>query len=116
MLVPGLIVFIMQVLQRKYVVNEFLSLPECIEVGGPQIHTREEMAKMIQERLGGVITKFPESIASFGSQFSKLISKKELEHKLEYFTYIMSHDMIAEKAGTLTFEEYLDQIDFDNLK
>ena len=105
-----------QVDLAQFILDTFLNLPDCIEVGGPKVHTREDMAKMIQKKIGGKIIKFPESMAHFGSQFSKLISKKQLGHKLEYFSYIMSHDMIGEKHGEISFETYLNQINTEDIK
>lgn len=99
-----------------YILKNFLELPKLLEIGGPKIHTRKEMAEMIQKRIGGKILTVPTSLARAGSEFSKLISEKELGNKLAYFTHIMSHDMIGEKKGMLDFDEYLKEIELDAIK
>ena len=100
----------------NYIMTEFLNLPELKEVGGPQIHTRMEMAKMIQKKIGGEIIKIPKSIAKHGSKLPKLLQLDEISDKLAYFRYIMSKDMIAEEHGKMSFETYLDQIDTEDIK
>ena len=100
----------------NYIMAEFLKLPKLVEVGGPKIHTREEMAKMIKDRIGGEILKVPNMIAKHGSKLPQLPQLDEVSDKLSYFRYIMTHDMIAEKHGTMSFETYLDQLDFETIK
>jgi len=99
----------------NFISNNFAELPEILEIGGPEIHTREEMAVMIQERIGGRIIKVPKGIAKYGSEVPKLFARENLGHKLDYFSYIMSHDMIGQSRGTLTFKDYLDQVVLYNL-
>ncbi|MDN3593943.1 SDR family oxidoreductase [Zunongwangia endophytica] len=100
----------------NYIMTTFLDLPKLIEIGGPSIHTREEMAEMIQKHVGGKIIKLPTGLAKVGSNVSKLISKEQFGHKLSYFTYIMTHDMIASKRGFLTFDDYLQNVDLNEIK
>lgn len=83
--------------------------PELMEIGGPEVHTREEMAKMISENFGGQVVRVPESIAEMGIVFSNVF--KDFHDKLEYFKFITTHDMIAEKHGSITFKEYLKSLD-----
>jgi nucleoside-diphosphate-sugar epimerase len=99
----------------NFISDNFTGLPEILEIGGPKIHTREEMAVMIQEKIGGKIIKVPESIAKSGSEVPKLFAKENLGHKLDYFSYIMSNDMIGQSRGSLTFKDYLNQIDLENI-
>ena len=35
--------------------------------------------------------------------------------KLKYFKYITTHDMIGEKKGKITYKEYLEQLDLNDL-
>ncbi|WBL27242.1 NAD(P)H-binding protein [Zunongwangia sp. HGR-M22] len=100
----------------KYIMTTFLDLPKLMEIGGPSIHTREEMAEMIKKHIGGKIIKMPTALAKVGSGFSDLISKDQFGHKLSYFTYIMTHDMIAEKRGFLKFDDYLQRVDLNKIK
>lgn len=84
--------------------------PELIEVGGPLIHTRREMAEMIKERIGGQILPVPEKVAELGMFLPEMVSDN-ISAKLSYFKYITSNDMIGEKTGKITFKEYLESLD-----
>lgn len=88
--------------------------PELIEIGGPLVHTRLEMAEMLQEKIGGKIVKIPEKIAEWGMFLPELISDS-MGDKLNYFKYITTHDMIGEKRGKITFKEYLETLDLKDL-
>lgn len=85
-----------------------------MEVGGPLIHTRLEMAEMIKDRIGGKIVKVPEKLADFGMFFPELVSDN-ISSKLNYFKYVTSNDMIGEKTGNITFKEYLENLDLNDL-
>ncbi|WP_417886559.1 SDR family oxidoreductase [Zunongwangia sp.] len=100
----------------NYIMTTFLDLPKLMEIGGPIVHSREEMAEMIQKHIRGKIVKIPTTLAKVGNDFSNLISKEQFGHKLSYFTHIMTHDMIGEKRGFLSFENYLKEIDLDKIK
>lgn len=88
--------------------------PELIEVGGPLIHTRMEMAEMIKEKIGGQIIKVPKNVAEMGVAIPKFFSE-DMGDKLDYFTYITTNDMIGEKHGSITFREYLEGLDLKKL-
>ncbi|MDT0641654.1 NAD(P)H-binding protein [Zunongwangia sp. F363] len=97
----------------KVVVRYVDSGPELIEVGGPKIHTRLEMAEMIQEAIGGKIIKIPEIVADAGLALPKFFD--DFHDKLDYFKYITTRDMIGEQYGTTTFKEYLSNLDKNQL-
>lgn len=88
--------------------------PEIIEVGGPLIHTRLEMAEMLKEKIGGQIIKIPEKVAEWGMFLPELISDS-ISDKLSYFKYITTNDMIGEQRGSITFKEYLETLDLNKL-
>lgn len=88
--------------------------PDIIEVGGPLIHTRMEMAEMVKEKIGGQIIKVPKAIAQIGADIPKFFSE-EMHDKLDYFTFITTNDMIGEKNGSVTFKEYLETLDLNKL-
>lgn len=88
--------------------------PDLKEVGGPLIHTRMEMAEMIKERIGGQIIKVPEKVAELGMFLPEMVSDN-IAAKLNYFKYITSNDMIGEQVGSVTFKEYLDNLDLNEL-
>lgn len=84
--------------------------PKVVEIGGPKIHTREEMAEMVKEKIGGQIIKVPEVFADFGVELQKIFSE-DVYNKLDYFKYVTTNDMIAEPHGTITFQQYLNSLD-----
>ncbi|WP_143960528.1 NAD(P)H-binding protein [Litoribacter populi] len=98
----------------KLIFENLNSGPEIMEVGGPKIHTRLEMAEMIQRKTGGEILKVPNAAAK-GSILPLSVFKPELFHNMDYFRFVSSKDMIGEKHGTLSFEEYLDQLDLSQI-
>lgn len=98
----------------KAVVSYLKEGPEIVEIGGPLIHTRKEMAEMIKERIGGKILQIPEKIAEFGMFLPEILSD-DISDKLKYFKYITSNDMIGERTGTITFREYLNDLDLKKL-
>ncbi|UII20791.1 SDR family oxidoreductase [Fulvivirga ligni] len=83
-------------------------------IGGPRIHTRYEMAKMVQDRFGGKVIKVPHTVANVGAVLPQIFDKN-LHEKIGFFKYIITHDMIGEKNGSITFEEYLNTIDENDL-
>ncbi|MDT0684953.1 SDR family oxidoreductase [Autumnicola psychrophila] len=87
--------------------------PEVTEVGGPEIHTRLEMAEMIQETIGGKIVKVPEVIAEIGLKLPNFF--EDIHEKLDYFKFVTTNDMIGEKNGNITFKEYLANLDKNQL-
>lgn len=98
----------------RVVVDYLKEGPEIVEVGGPLIHSRMEMAEMIKERIGGTILQVPEKVAEFGMFLPELVSDN-ISDKLKYFKYITSNDMVGEKRGKITFKEYLENLDLNKL-
>lgn len=98
----------------KVVVGFLNEGPRMIEVGGPNIHTRMEMAEMVKEKIGGQIIKVPESLANFGIEFQKIFMS-DVPEKLDYFKFVTTHDMIAEPHGSISFREYLESLDLKDL-
>lgn len=98
----------------EFVVKYLEEGPDIVEVGGPLIHTRLEMAEMIKDRIGGQIVKVPEKLADLGMFFPELVSDN-ISSKLKYFKHVTSNDMIGEKTGSMTFREYLENLDLNDL-
>jgi len=97
------------------VVRSFLYTgPQVVEVGGPEVHTRKEMAAMIAKKTGASVIHVPKWLAVLGSQPPKLFAKN-LGENLTYFTYITTHDMLCSPCGSTTFKEYLDTLDLSKL-
>lgn len=99
----------------RVVVENLKEGPQILEVGGPLIHTRLEMAQMIKDKIGGKIFKVPEKLAEWGMFLPDLVNE-DASAKLKYFKYITTHDMIGEKHGNFTFKEYLQNLDLKDLR
>lgn len=98
----------------KVVMAQLKDGPGLLEVGGPQVHTRLEMAELVQKRLGGKIVKIPEKIAEWGMILPEFLNKT-ISDRLKFFKHINTHDMIGERNGQITFEEYLNSLDKKDL-
>ncbi|UZH54665.1 NAD(P)H-binding protein [Salinimicrobium tongyeongense] len=86
--------------------------PDLKEVGGPLTHTRREMADMIAEKIGGRVIPVPEKIAEWGMFLPEMVDD-DISAKLHYFKFVTTHDMVGEKNGEITFEEYLNSLDLE---
>lgn len=98
----------------EVVVSYIKEGPELLEIGGPKIHTRLEMAEMVKEKIGGQIIKVPKTMAEIGNMIPKIFDEGTGD-KLDYFTFITTNDMIGEPHGTVTFKEYLQTLDLKEL-
>ena len=96
----------------KVVVDQLREGPEIKEVGGPLIHTRREMAEMIEQRIGGKIIEVPEKVAEWGMFLPELVDD-DISAKLKYFKFVTTNDMIGEQHGEITFESYLKGLDLE---
>lgn len=97
-----------------FVLEYLFEGPEKVEVGGPEIHTRNEMARMIQERTGARIIHIPPALLKAGIAPLQLF-KSSLAQNLNYFRYVTTHDMLAPAYGKLTFKDYLNSLDLNHL-
>ncbi len=88
--------------------------PDIMEVGGPLVHTRREMAEMIKDKVGGKILLVPDKIAEWGMFIPEMVDD-DISAKLKYFKFVTTHDMIGEKHGKITFKEYLMNLDLKDL-
>lgn len=98
----------------QVVANNLVEGPRILEVGGPEIHTRNEIAKMLREKTGARIIRIPRMMAKAGIVPFSLL-KKSLAANLDYFHYVSTHDMIAPPYGKFTFKNYLDQLNLTQL-
>ncbi|WP_324719313.1 SDR family oxidoreductase [Salinimicrobium sp. HB62] len=96
----------------KVVVKYLNEGPDLIEVGGPLVHTRREMADMIAEKIGGKVIPVPEKVAEWGMFLPEMVDDN-ISAKLKYFKFVTTNDMIGEKHGDITFEEYLESLDLE---
>ncbi len=98
----------------EVVVSYVKNGPKIIEIGGPEIHTRLEMAEMVKERFGAKIIKVPKTLADIGAMIPNFLSGGTGD-KLDYYTYITTNDMIGESHGSMSFENYLKTLDLKDL-
>lgn len=98
----------------QVVANNLVEGPRILEVGGPEIHTRNEIAKMLREKTGARIIHIPGMMAKAGVVPFSLV-KKSFSANLDYFYYVSTHDMIAPPYGKITFKNYLDQLNLTQL-
>ena len=88
--------------------------PDLIEIGGPEIHTRIDLAKMIRKKTGGRIIHVP-SIFVRGAISVIWPIKASLYHNMDYYRYVTTRDMIGTRYGRRTFAAYLETLDLDKL-
>ena len=96
----------------KVVVEHLYEGPEIKEVGGPLVHTRREMADMVADKIGGKVIPVPEKVAEWGMFLPEMVDD-DISAKLNYFKYVTTNDMIGEKNGDMTFEQYLTSLDLE---
>ena len=81
--------------------------PPVMDVGGPEIHSRNEVAQSVADHIKGArAINLPVWLVFIGLRILRVFSQN-LYDKLSYFTYITTHDMVAPPYGTQTFEAYL---------
>jgi len=97
-----------------FIFNYLFDGPEIAEVGGPEVHSRNDIARMISEKTKGRIIHLPTALINPGLFTFKFFSNNTMS-KLDYFKYVTTHDMTAPKHGKITFREYLNQLDLDQL-
>ncbi len=80
--------------------------PLVMEVGGPEIHSRNEVAQLVADHTGARRLSAPVWLVLLGLRVLRIFSKN-LYDKLSYFTYITTHNMLAPPYGGRTFANYL---------
>lgn len=98
----------------QVVLDHLFEGPKKMDVGGPEIHTRDEMARIVQEKTNAKLIHVPEWTMKMGIPVLGIISKS-LAHNLDYFRHVTTTDMIAPKYGSLTFKDYVASIDLNDL-
>ncbi len=98
----------------EIVLDNLYQGPQYLEVGGPLTHSRNEMAEMIRKKTNARIIHFPVALIRAGLVPISLVTKS-LADNINYFNYVTTHDMVAPAFGKITFQEYLDQLDLNEL-
>ena len=96
----------------KVVVDNLYEGPPIKEVGGPLVHTRREMADMVANKIGGKVIPVPEKVAEWGMFLPEMVDD-DISAKLKYFKFVTTNDMIGEKNGEMTFEQYLNSLNLE---
>ena len=99
---------------EEVIVKNLFEGPRKMEVGGPKIHTRNEMAEMIKKKTNASIIHLPIKLIKAGLIPISII-RKSFADNIQYFNYVTTHDMVAPTYGKITFKEYLDQLDLKDL-
>lgn len=98
----------------QVVIDHLYAGPKKMNVGGPEIHTRDEMARIVQEKTGARLLHVPEILMHMGLPVIGAFSKS-VAHNLDYFRHVSTRDMVAEKYGHITFRDYVNSIDLNDL-
>ncbi|MEX2591242.1 MAG: NAD(P)H-binding protein [Anditalea sp.] len=88
--------------------------PKKMDVGGPEVHTRDEMAKIVQQKTNSRFIHVPEWMLRTGIPIIGIFNKS-IAHNLDYFRHVSTTNMVAPKYGSITFREYVDAIDLNDL-
>lgn len=97
-----------------FVMEHLFKGPKKLEVGGPMVHTRKEMAQMIKEKTGARIIHIPPGLMKAGT-IPIYLFKSSLAQNINYFRYVTTHDMVAPPYGSITFKDYLNKLDLNQL-
>ncbi|WP_017733146.1 SDR family oxidoreductase [Nafulsella turpanensis] len=95
-------------------VDHLFEGPKVMDVGGPKIESRNEMARTIQAKTNARIIHISPRLMQAGLVPFGLF-KKGFAANLDYFRYVTTHDMIAPCYGKITFKEYVEQLDLNQL-
>ena len=88
--------------------------PETVEVGGPEILSRQEIARIVQKKTQARIIHLPEVLVRAGLPVFSFLTK-DLSHNLDFFTYVTTRDMVAPGYGSRTFAKYIEQLDLEEM-
>ncbi len=81
--------------------------PEIVEVGGPEIHSRNQVARMVA-RLTQCKIKFNQPLWMIHPGLGVIrLANKNLYDKLSQLNYVSTHNMVAPAYGSLKLEDYL---------
>jgi uncharacterized protein YbjT (DUF2867 family) len=98
----------------QVVVDNMFEGPEIMEAGGPQIYTRNEIAKMIKKKTNGRIVHVPVLMIIPSLLFLRYIDDN-IQAKLDYFKFVSTNDMVAPGHGHISFRDYIENLDLNDL-
>lgn len=88
--------------------------PPVVEVGGPEVLSRQEIAQIVQRKTKARVVNLPDVFVRAGLPFFSFLAK-DLSHNLDFFTYVTTRDMIAPSYGRRTFAHYIAELDIDQM-
>jgi uncharacterized protein YbjT (DUF2867 family) len=98
----------------QVVADNLFEGPRLLSVGGPEVYTRSEIARMVSNKTKGKILNLPSLVIGPGLQFLKFVDDN-VQSKLNYFNYVSTHDMVATKNGSKSLKEYIMNFDLNSL-
>ena len=89
--------------------------PDEIFVGGPEVHTRNQQAKLIAKYYKALVLNIPAWLMIAAANTIGLFNRG-IGSKIRFYTYVCTHHMVAPQMGTHTFEAYLKKLKADEEK
>lgn len=96
----------------KVCVNSIETNEKEVRIGGPEILTQNELAKMAFEAVGKKpkVTYIPNWIRWLTLKFMRTFFRSKTYGPIEFFLTVMTMDMIAPKYGTNTIKNYFKEL------
>jgi uncharacterized protein YbjT (DUF2867 family) len=98
----------------QVVVDNLFEGPQLLEAGGPNIYTRNEIARMVKEKTGAKTILVPEMLIEPGLFLIKMVDD-QMQAKLDYFKFVSTNDMVATQFGTRSLRDYIRDLDLSTL-
>ena len=96
------------------ITEQLFTGPKIIWIGGPKIHSRREMAEMVQHKTGAKIIHLPHLLVK-GAIPPIWLFKPSIYHNLDYFRYVTTRNMVNQAYGSISYQTYLDNLDLNTL-
>lgn len=96
----------------KVCVDAVLTKAKEVNVGGPDVFTQNDIARLAFKVIGKKpqIFRLPLSIAKFGMWIAKRLAKQSDYGAMEMYLEVSNHRMVAPQFGTRTLEAYFREI------
>lgn len=84
--------------------------PNILEVGGPVVYTRDQIADLAIRAVGQAQhIHLPETVVDIGLPFMQLYDQNFFD-KLAFFNNVLTHDVVAPQYGSRKLEDYFAQM------
>lgn len=98
---------------RRFVYTSIKGSDTAYHLKIANVH-KKIMAGLIQEKTGARIVHIPAGLMKAGIAPLQLF-KSSLAQNINYFKYVSTHDMPASAYGKITFKDYLNSLDLNQL-